>query len=223
MAMGVSASTASAATVFVGGPTYVADPGETNVLTVSPTADGKVTFTDSGATIADGDGVGGCEVVSNVATCPSGFGVNVTLDDLNGPVAGQQSLAGTNVMVSDDDAPPVAPPTEATGTDFDYDARTDSFAAVSAYYHANNFFTVLEDLGFDRNTYFDGTSFPVHVDHRASISDPNGIEINAFCGGDAQGDGIGLVGYCLSHLADTTNPLGRAVDKYVHSRHYEEL
>ena len=141
---------------------------------------------------------------------------DVTLDDLNGPVAGQQSLAGTNVVVSDDDAPPVAPPTEATGTDFDYDARTDNFAAVSAYYHANNFFAVLEDLGFDRNTYFDGTSFPVHVDHRASISDPNGIEINAFCGGDAQGDGIGLVGYCLSHLADTTNPLGRAVDKYVH-------
>jgi zinc metalloprotease ZmpB len=141
---------------------------------------------------------------------------DVTLDDLNGPVAGTQSLAGTNVMVSDDDAPAVAPPTEATGTDFEYEARTDNFAAVSAYYHANNFFAVVEDLGFDRNTYFDGTSFPVHIDHRASIGDPGGIEINAFCAGDAQGDGIGLVGYCLSHLADTTNPLGRAVDKYVH-------
>ena len=141
---------------------------------------------------------------------------DVTLEDLDGPVAGTQSLAGTNVVVSDDDAPAVAPPTEATGTDFDYQARTDDFAAVNAYYHANTFFAVVEDLGFDRGAYFDGTSFPVHVDHRASISDAGGLEINAFCAGDAQGDGIGLVGYCLSHLADTTNPLGRAVDKYVH-------
>jgi hypothetical protein len=119
-------------------------------------------------------------------------------------------------VLADDDAPTVAPPTEATGTDFDYAARTNNFAAVNAYYHANNFFDVLEDLGFDRDAYFNGTAFPVHVDHRASIGDPGGVEINAFCSGDAQGDGIGLVGYCLANLADTTNPLGRAVDKYVH-------
>lgn len=141
---------------------------------------------------------------------------DVTLDDLDGPVGGIQPLAGTNVMLADDDAPTIAPPTEATGTDFDYAARTNNFAAVNAYYHANNFFDVLVDLGFDRDAYFDGTSFPVHVDHRASISDPGGVEINAFCAGDAQGDGIGLVGYCLANLTDTTNPLGRAVDKYVH-------
>jgi hypothetical protein len=142
---------------------------------------------------------------------------DVTLQDLNGPVAGTQSLGGTNVRVSDDDAPTIAPPTEATGTDFDYHARTNNFAAVSAYYHANNVFAVIEDLGFNLSSYFGGTTFPVHVDHRASLGDPtNGIEINAYCGGDAQGDGIGLVGYCLSDTADTTNPLGRAVDKYVH-------
>jgi zinc metalloprotease ZmpB len=141
---------------------------------------------------------------------------DVTLDDLDGPSGGVQSLAGVNVVLADDDAPTVAPPTEATGTDFDYASRTNNFAAVNAYYHANNFFDVLEDLGFDRNTYFDGTVFPIHVDHRASFGDPGGIEINAFCGGDAQGDGIGLVGYCLANLTDTTNPLGRAVDKYVH-------
>lgn len=141
---------------------------------------------------------------------------DVLLEDLAAPMAGVQSLAGTNVVIADDSLPTVAPPTEATGTDFDYVSRTNNFAAVSAYYHANNFFDVVVDLGFDRNTYFDGTSFPVHVDHRARIGDANGIEINAFCGGDAQGDGIGLVGYCLANLADTTNPLGRAVDKYVH-------
>jgi hypothetical protein len=159
-------------------------------------------------------------VLTNTADQPNGvldpLRDDVMLEDLNGPVAGTQSLAGTNVMVSDDDAPPITPPTEATGTDFDYVSRTDNFAAVNAYYHANSFFAVVEDLGFDRDTYFDGTSFPVHVDHRASISDPNGIEINAFCSGDAQGDGIGIVGYCLANLTDTANPLGRAVDKYVH-------
>lgn len=159
-------------------------------------------------------------VLTNTADQPNGvldpLRDDVTLENLDGPVAGVQSLAGTNVVLADDDAPVVAPPTEATATDFDYASRTDDFAAVNAYYHANNFFAVLEDLGFDRDTYFDGTTFPIHVDHRASIGDPGGIEINAFCAGDAQGDGIGLVGYCLAHLADTTNPLGRAVDKYVH-------
>jgi zinc metalloprotease ZmpB len=159
-------------------------------------------------------------VLTNTADQPNGtlnpLRDDVTLEGLNGPVAGVQSLAGTNVVVSDDDAPTIAPPTEATGADFDYVSRTSDFAAVNAYYHANDFFAVVEDLGFNRDAYFDGTIFPVHVDHRASFGDPNGIEINAFCSGDAEGDGIGLVGYCLAHLADTTNPLGRAVDKYVH-------
>jgi zinc metalloprotease ZmpB len=62
-------------------------------------------------------------------------------------------------MVSDDDAPTIAPPTEATSADFDYASRTNNFAAVSAYYHANNFFAAVEDLGFDLGTYFDRTSF----------------------------------------------------------------
>ncbi|HEX6254203.1 MAG TPA: hypothetical protein VFZ70_00190 [Euzebyales bacterium] len=139
---------------------------------------------------------------------------DITLDHLDGPTAGQQSLAGSNVVLSDDDGPNIAAPTEPTGTDFDYQARTNDFAAVSAYYHADGFFSVVEDLGFDRNTYFDGTNFPVHVDHRACGG--TGLTVNAYCQGDAQGDGIGLVGYCLADLTDTTNPLGRAVDKYVH-------
>lgn len=141
---------------------------------------------------------------------------DVTLVNLNAPVAMIQSLGGTHVVVSDDDAPAIAPPTEPTGTDFDFQARTNDFAAVSAYYHANNLFDVLDALGFNLATYFDGTAFPVHVDHRASFMDAGGIEINAFCSGDATGDGIGLVGYCLADLTDTANPLGRAVDKYVH-------
>lgn len=141
---------------------------------------------------------------------------DVTLQNLSAPAAGVQSLTGTNVQIADDDAPAIAPPDEATGTDFDYNVRTDDFAAVCTYYHLDRLFETIEDLGFPLGTYFDGTAFPVRADHRASYSDPNGIERNAFCSGDAQGDGIGLVGYMLSDLTDTANPLGRAVDGYVH-------
>ena len=131
---------------------------------------------------------------------------DVTLQNLDGPVMNVQSLSGMHVALSDDDAPTFTPPTKATGVDFDYDARTNEFAAVNAYYHADNLFEVIESLGFTLSgagAYFDGTVFPVHLDHRASGSgDPvNGIEVNAFCNGDAggaSGDGIGLVGYCLS-------------------------
>jgi glycine betaine/choline ABC-type transport system substrate-binding protein len=30
-------------------------------------------------------------------------------------------------------------------------------------------------MGFDPATYFDGTAFPVHVDHRASFLQPDGV------------------------------------------------
>lgn len=143
------------------------------------------------------------------------------------PGMSPQDLAGSNVIIVDDDAPAFDAPSEPGGNPFDYDARTNEFAAVNAYYHTNNFFDVVEDLGFTLTDYFDGTTFPVHVDHRASLFAVDGVEINAFCGGDGpggtSGDGIGLVGYCLSDDtnvpadADTVNnPLGRSVDKWVH-------
>lgn len=149
------------------------------------------------------------------------------LPNLNAPVAGTQSLTGLNVTIVDDDSPTVAAPTKPAMTNFEFEARTNDFAAVNAYYHANKVFDVIEDLGFNLADYFDGTAFPVHVDHRASTSTmagATGIEINAFCMGDGPtgltGDGIGLVGYCLSDdtgVDDTTiHPLGRSVDKWVH-------
>lgn len=141
---------------------------------------------------------------------------DVVLPNLTAPVNGLQTLTGAFVRVSDDDIPVVAPPATPTGTDFDFPARTNDFAAVNAYYHADNLFMVIESLGFPVSAYFDGTSFPVHLDHRARATTADGIEINAFCSGDAEGDGIGLVGYCLGDLSDTANPLGRAVDKWVH-------
>jgi hypothetical protein len=147
----------------------------------------------------------------------------VPLERLNAPAPGDnQSLTGTWVHLSDDKAPDIDPPTETVGDDFDYQPRTNNFAAVSAYLLCDRIFEVMADLGFDiqdsitpKKGYFNETEFPIHVDHRASYSDPNGIEINAFCGGNGHG-GIGLVGFCLCDLSDTTNPLGRAVDSRVY-------
>jgi hypothetical protein len=136
---------------------------------------------------------------------------DVELQNLNGPVR-VQSLIGSRVQVIDDEAPNIASPTQLAGNDFDYDARTNEFAATNAYYHPDELFSVIADLGFPLAIYFDGTSFPIHVDHRGGGG--TGLMIQAFCHGDAQGDGIGLVSYCLSDLTDTANPLGRAVDKW---------
>ena len=87
-----------------------------------------------------------------------------TLPNLNAPVGGVQSLAGSHVAISEEESPVVAAPTRPAGSDFDYDARTNNFAAVNAYYHANRFFDFVEDLGFPLSTYFGGTTFPVPVD-----------------------------------------------------------
>jgi hypothetical protein len=149
---------------------------------------------------------------------------DVELTDLDAPVDGVQSLTGTHVTIVDDDPPAVAAPTQPSGTPtrFDYQARTNDFAAVSAYYHANNVFDTIESLGFPIATYFDTSVIPIHVDHRAGCyGNPTGNEIGAFCAGDApgdaeSGDGIGLIGYCLSDTTNTVEPLGRAVDKWTH-------
>jgi hypothetical protein len=139
----------------------------------------------------------------------------VPLERLDAPAPGDdQALTGTWVMLSDDDAPPIDPPTETTGDDFDFQPRTNDFAATSAYVLCDRIFDMMADLGFDIRDYFDETEFPIHVDHRASFITADGVEINAYCGGDGSG-GIGLVGFCLCDLSDTTNPLGRAVDSRV--------
>lgn len=146
----------------------------------------------------------------------SPFRASVTMEHLDAPSGGTQKLSGSRVKLSDDDAPTVAPPTKPSGQDFDYAVRTDNFAAVSAYHHADSLFSRIEDLGFVLADYFDGTSFPVHIDHRGSYDTVDGVEVNAYCGGDAQGDGIGVVGFCLCEDGNTTDPIGRAVDPWVH-------
>jgi hypothetical protein len=146
----------------------------------------------------------------------NGFRDDEPLLNLNPPVSGVQSLRGSRVAISEKESPLVAAPTEASGTDFDFDARTNDFAAVNAYYHANRFFDLVEDLGFPLSIYFGGTTFPVPVDHRglASVNCPSGNCINAHCNGT--GSGIDHLCYALADTTDTTNPIGIATDWRVH-------
>ncbi|MCW8935342.1 MAG: hypothetical protein OQK98_11515 [Gammaproteobacteria bacterium] len=140
---------------------------------------------------------------------------NVTLPGLDSPVDGVQSLSGEFVAITDHETPDIDPPTESTGNDFDYNSRTDHFAAVNCYYHSDAFFRLIEDMGFDLSTYFDGSTFPITIDHRGRFGTLDGIEINASCGGNAMGNGIGLPDFELADLSDTDDPLGIATDKRI--------
>ena len=135
--------------------------------------------------------------------------VSDTLPGLDPPQSGTQSLNGENVQLSDVELPTIAPPTESSGTDFNFDARTDNFAAVNAYYHCDKFFRLLDGMGFTQSGYFGGTSFPSPVDHRGFSSTP---QINAHCLGNSGGNGIGQTTFALADLSDTSNPLGIACD-----------
>lgn len=115
---------------------------------------------------------------------------DVALEGLDPPAGGVQALSGELVRVVEVAAPNIAAPTRPAGSDFDFNARTDDFGAVNAYYHNDRFFRLVEDLGFPLNDYFDGTSFPIDVDHRG-LDEEN----NAHCVGD--GDGIDHTCYGL--------------------------
>jgi hypothetical protein len=136
------------------------------------------------------------------------------LPNLDAPNNGNAVLRGRFAIVADVNAPTIAPPTKPTGQNFDYDARTNDFAAVNAYYHTDRFFALVEDLGFPIAQYFDHTTFPVRVDHRDNLNLGQDT-INAWCVGNGSG-GIGFAGYALNDLSDTTNPIGRACDSRVH-------
>ena len=139
---------------------------------------------------------------------------DVLLTNLDAPVMGTQNLRGTYVDIEElTDAhadPDIAPPTKPSGTDFDFDVRTNEFGAVNAYYHQTELFKTIESLGFPISTYFNGTTFPIPVDHRSL-----GTAINAHW----SPNGTGGTAHMCYGLGDTTNiaqPLCRAVDPWVH-------
>ena len=94
-------------------------------------------------------------------------------------------LTGDYFRLMDLGVPNSAPPTEIEPNVFSYSVPTDNFSAVNAYHHCDRLFRTMEEMGFDVPAFFDGTTFPVRVDHRSSFSTSNGNEVNAQAPGNA--------------------------------------
>ena len=116
---------------------------------------------------------------------------SVSLEGLSAAPNGQpQPLTGQYVQLVDISAPPVAAPAEPPPSNFLYSASTDNFSAVNAYHHCDWLFRTMQGMGFNMAAFWDGTSFPIQVDHRATIGPcPNGICVNAQAPGNVSGTG----------------------------------
>ncbi|HKG48408.1 MAG TPA: hypothetical protein VKB02_16845 [Pyrinomonadaceae bacterium] len=109
----------------------------------------------------------------------------VTLEGLTN--GNPQALSGQFVKLVDSEAPGVPAPTRANPpANFFFDAPSREFAAANAYHHCDGLFRLMQGMGFNLSTYFDGTAFPVPVDASAF----NDI-INARAPGNATGTGSG--------------------------------
>jgi zinc metalloprotease ZmpB len=135
--------------------------------------------------------------------------VSVLLPGLNPPSNGTQGLQGAIVAVSDVESPPVTPPTT-SGVDFNYDSRSNDFAAANAYYHCDRFFRLVEGMGFNLASYFGPTPFPSPVDHRGFGG--TGNVVNAHCLGLPGGVGVLQTAFALADLGDLVHPIGIACD-----------
>jgi hypothetical protein len=139
----------------------------------------------------------------------------VLLQGLVPPGGGTQTLVGNKVRMVDVELPTLAPPTQPAATDFNFNARTNGFSAVNAYYHCDRFFRLMESMGFTLAGFFGaGTAFPNAVDHRGlgSAAQPAGNLINAHCLGTSGGGGILQTTFALADTGDVANPLGIACD-----------
>jgi hypothetical protein len=150
---------------------------------------------------ATGNAVSACSPAATLDPLRS----TVTLQGLNPPdPAGNQALAGNFVVLTDTDPLTIAPPTRTSPFDFCYSAVTDDFSAACAYHHYDGRYRTLDGMGFDIATYFDGTTFPVPVDHQGV-----GNQVNAFAIGNATGTGMQKF---INGFAQSGCPVGIATD-----------
>jgi zinc metalloprotease ZmpB len=128
----------------------------------------------------------------------------VDLAGLAAPTSPQsiRELKGNYVELRETSNPTVPAPTVTPPSEFVYEVRTSEFTAVNAYHHCDCLFRMLEEMGIDVRSYFDGTQFPVPVDHYAL-----GNQVNAQAPGNATGNGSG--GF-LFGLARAGQPIGIA-------------
>jgi hypothetical protein len=94
-------------------------------------------------------------------------------------------LRGPHVQIDGEQAAPPYPcggigyqPPTATAPNFFFNARTNEFAAVNAYYHCETMFQMLEDFGVPFTTFPANYQLPARVIHRASIQPGSGSDGN---------------------------------------------
>lgn len=120
------------------------------------------------------------------------FRTAVSLEGLT--AANPQPLSGQFVRVVDNALPTVAPPTQTNPpANFFFNAPSREFAAANAYHHSDWLFRLMQGMGFNIASYFDGTSFPVPVD-ACAFNDA----LNARAPGNATGTGSGGFQYGLA-------------------------
>lgn len=149
------------------------------------------------------------------ATTATGASSNAVLNPLRSSVtlpgltAGTpQELSGEFVEIAETSNPVIAAPTVPSPAGaFNYNVRGDDFTAVNAYYHCDKLFRTMQDYGFNVATYFDGTSFPVPVDHRAL-----GNAVNAQAPGTIDGTGLRELRFALLQAGQ---PVGIATSNRV--------
>jgi hypothetical protein len=135
---------------------------------------------------------------SAAATLDGARTLGLTLQNLDPPGGGVQALNGTRTRVQDIFAPPTLPPTTTSPFNFEYTAPHPDFGASNAYYHTDWMYRLVQGMGFNLATYFDGTAFPVPVDHAGM-----GNSVNAQAPGNAAGNGIGRFLYGLVQSGQT--------------------
>jgi hypothetical protein len=106
--------------------------------------------------------------------------VSQQLARLAAPMPGSppmQHLSGDHVCIFNPNFTPgphagsigISPPILPAGTAFDFDARTNDFAAVNAYFHTDELFQMVADFGLPYSQNPTGVTTPIEVIHRASI------------------------------------------------------
>jgi hypothetical protein len=145
----------------------------------------------------------------------------VALLDLDHAGGGRRKLSGTYVKLREPAAlgPQYDPPVQLPP--FGFSARTNEFAAVSAYCHCDSMMRLVKGFGFALGDHFKDAVLPLTVDHRAKLlSGPgarDGRGINAyvtpFMGNKAQRPWNVMMLFGLADFADTwKHPLGLAAD-----------
>jgi zinc metalloprotease ZmpB len=135
---------------------------------------------------------------SPLATLHTARTAGLNMQNLNPPSGGSQALSGTRTNVQDIFAPNTPPPATAAPFNFEYAADQPDFAASNAYYHTDSMYRLVEGMGFNLASYFNGTTFPVPVDHAGM-----GNSVNAQAPGNAAGNGIGRFLYGLVQSGQT--------------------